>query len=389
MGLALSRRGFLRTAALSSAACAVGPFAGEHALAAAARQRLQAGPNAIHIDANENPLGPSEPARVAMTGLMSQGGRYDDELSEKLLATIAAREGVPAESILLYAGSSEPLHYTVLAYTGPERPFVTADPGYEAGMRAAELNHAQVVKVPLTATHAHDVKAMLAAAPNAGVIYICNPNNPTGTTTPREAIEYAVEHKPAGAVVLVDEAYIHFSDVPSAVDLVQAGKDVIVLRTFSKIYGMAGLRCGMAIGRPELLAKLSYYGQNALSILAVASAQASLEDATLVPQRKALNARVRGTTFEWLTAQGYEFIPSESNCFMVNTRRPGHDVMKAMAAKGVMIGRVWPVMPTWVRITVGTPEEMAKFQDAFHQVMSGAVTARAVARGGRRAAMVS
>jgi histidinol-phosphate aminotransferase len=272
--------------------------------------------------------------------------------------------------VMVYPGSSEPLHYTVLAFTSKDKPYVTADPGYEAGMRAATLNGARVIKVPLTATHAHDVKAMASSDPNAGVLYICNPNNPTGTTTSREDIEYALANKPKGSILLIDEAYIHFSDATPSLDLVKADKDVIVLRTFSKIYGMAGVRCGLAIGRPDLLDKLQYYGMNSMPIMAVAAATSSLEDKDIVPQRKKINADIRTETFEWLTANNYSFIPSVSNCFMLDTQRPGHEVMAAMAKRGVYIGRVWPVMPTYVRITVGTHTEMQKFQVAYKEVMS-------------------
>ncbi len=275
----------------------------------------------------------------------------------------------------MYAGSSEPLHYSVLAFTSPTRAFVTADPGYEAGMYAAKLNGAPIVKVPLTATHAHDVKRMLAAAPQGGVYYICNPNNPTGTTTPREDIAYALEHKPAGSILLIDEAYIHFSDTPHSIDLVKADKDAVVLRTFSKLYGMAGVRCGFAVGRPDLLEKLSTYGMNPMPIMAVAAATASLNDGQIIAQRRAINTDLRTQTFDWLAKNDYTFIPSVSNCFMVDTKRPGHTVMAAMAEKDVYIGRVWPIMPTWVRITVGTQSDMAQFQTAFKQVMDAPVVA--------------
>src|SRR5258708_15453685 len=130
---------------------------------------------------------------------------------------------------------------------------VSDDSGYEAGMFAAGVAQARVVKVPLTRTYAHDVKAMIAAAPDAGLFYICSPNNPTGTLTPHADIEYLVENKPKGSIVMVDEAYIHFCDAPSTLDLVKAGKDVVVLRTFSKTYGMARLRCGLEHDRPHLL----------------------------------------------------------------------------------------------------------------------------------------
>jgi len=175
----------------------------------------------------------------------------------------------------------------------------------------------------------------------------------------------------------VDEAYIHFSDGTSALDLVKADKDVVVLRTFSKVYGMAGMRCGFALGRPDLLARLDAWGGwNSMPITAVVAATASLKDAQLVPQRKRLNAAVREATFEWLNRNAYAYIPSQSNCFMLDTKRQAKDVIDAMAAQNVFIGRIWPVMPTWVRITVGTGPEMERFQSAFQRVMAGASAAR-------------
>jgi histidinol-phosphate aminotransferase len=261
---------------------------------------------------------------------------------------------------------------SVLAFTSTARSYATADPGYEGGMHAAKISGARVVKTPLASSYAHDVKAMLGAAPDAGLFYVCTPNNPTGTITPHEDIEYLVEHKSKGSIVLVDEAYIHFSDATTALDLVKADKDVIVLRTFSKIYGMAGLRCGLAIGRPDLLAKVSSFsGWNSLPVTAVAAALVSLDDATVVPERKRINATVRNETFAWLDRNGYSYVPSVSNCFMLDTKRPAKEVIEAMKARNVFIGRAWPAWPTHVRITVGTKSEMEKFQAAFQEVMQG------------------
>jgi histidinol-phosphate aminotransferase len=368
----LSRRSFLRLAATASAVSAI-PILTEAHLAQAQRRNFnyEAPPHdAVRIDANENPLGPCSGACASISSLIPEGGRYDYDLTEKFVSTFCSVEGLKTEYVLPYAGSSEPLHYTVLAFTSKDKPYVTADPGYEAGMHAATLNGAKVIKVPLTATHAHDAKAMAAADPNAGVIYVCNPNNPTGTTTERANIEYLLANKPKGSMLLIDEAYIHLSDGTPSLDLVKADKDVIVLRTFSKIYGMAGVRCGVAIGRPDLLEKIQYFGMNSMPIMAVAAATASLQDKDIVPQRKKINADIRNEMFEWLTANNYSFIPSETNCFMLQTSRPGHEVMAAMAKQGVYIGRVWPIMPTYVRITVGTRTEMQKFQVAFKQVMN-------------------
>lgn len=376
----VSRRSFLRFAAAASAVTAV-PILTEAHLAIAQRRKFtyQAPPHdAVRIDANENPLGPCSGACASIASLIPEGGRYDYDLTEKFVSTFCAVEGLKTEYVLPYAGSSEPLHYTVLAFTSKDKPYVTADPGYEAGMHAADLNGAKVVKVPLTSTHAHDVKAMAVADPNAGVIYVCNPNNPTGTTTPRTDVEYLLANKPKGSILLIDEAYIHLSDGTPSLDLVKADKDVIVLRTFSKIYGMAGVRCGVAVGRPDLLNKIQYFGMNSMPIMAVAAATSSLQDNDIVPQRKKINADIRNETFEWLAANNFSFIPSETNCFMLQTNRPGREVMAAMARQGVYIGRVWPIMPTYVRITVGTRSDMQKFQVAFKQVMSSSTAGLAL-----------
>ncbi|KAA6462195.1 aminotransferase class I/II-fold pyridoxal phosphate-dependent enzyme [Acidobacteria bacterium AB60] len=368
-----TRRSFFRYAAGASALASM-PILTEAHLALAQRPHFADPNKGIHIDANENPLGPSDAARQAMIDIVPRGGRYLMNFQAELEEIFAKQEGLSPESVRAFAGSSDPLHFTVLANTSKDRPLVVADPGYEAPMWAAKAGGASVIKVPLAdpkGAAKHDIKAMLAAASNPGVIYICNPNNPTGTCTPREEIEYAVAHAPKDALLLIDEAYIHLCDQPRSLDFVKEGKNVVVLRTFSKLYGMAGVRMGFAIGRPDLLAKLNYFGDNSLPITALAAAKASLLDTDLVATRKKIIGDVRAENLAWCKSQGYAATPSESNCFMLDTRRPGKEVMAAMAAKDIYIGRIWPAWPTQVRITVGTKQEMEAFQKAFAEVMSG------------------
>jgi histidinol-phosphate aminotransferase len=368
-----SRRSFLSLSAAASAALAL-RIVTEPMLAHA---RLHTVPkDAIRIDSNENPLGPCTSAREAAAAIVPQGGRYSDWLTDDLVKTLAEVEGLKPEQLRVYPGSSEPLHHVVAIFCSAQRSYVTADPGYEAGMFTASAIGAKVVKVPLTKTYSHDVRAMLAAAPDAGVFYVCSPNNPTGTLTSHSDIEYLVENKPKDSVVLVDEAYIHFCDAPSVMDMVKAGKDVILLRTFSKIYGMAGLRCGAVFARPDLLEKIeNYAGWNAMPITAVVAASSSLKDAQLVPDRKRINARIRGEVFAWLDRNGYSYIPSESNFFMLDTKHPAKPTIDAMAKQNVFIGRIWPVWPTYTRVTIGTASEMDEFQTAWQKVMTGAATA--------------
>ena len=366
--LAPSRRSFLK---LTAAAAAL-QIVTEPMLAAAARHPYSK--DGVMIDSNENPLGPCQAAREAISAIIPMGGRYLDNLTDELIHTFAQQEGLNPDFVHAFPGSSPPLRFAVTAFTSPQRSYVTADPGYEAGMMAASASQARVVKVPLTKTYAHDVRAMLAAAPDAGLFYVCSPNNPTGTLTPHSDIEYLVDNKPKGSIVMVDEAYIHFCAAPTALDLVKAGKDVVVLRTFSKTYGMAGLRCGFAVARPDLLEKILYRaGWNFMPITALVAASASLKDPQLVPERRRINAGIRQETFQWLDRNGYSYIPSESNCFLLDTKRPGKQIIDAMAQQNVFIGRIWPVMPTHVRVTVGTRDEMLQFQTAFQRVMGGAV----------------
>lgn len=385
----LPRRAFLRAAALMAAA---GPIMTEATLAQAKMASQRFGvlpPDAVIINANENPLGPCQAACEAITKILPLGGRYDrmGEL-DALTNEYAALHGLKPENIAFYAGSSEPLHYTTLAFTSPTRGLVMADPSYESAAAAAQISKAVVHKVPLTATFSHDVKKMVAADPQAGLIYIVNPNNPTGTITPREEILWALENKPAGSILLVDEAYIHLSDEQHVLDQVAAGKDLIVLRTFSKIYGMAGIRCGVAIARPDLLDKLQPYYQNAMPVTALAAARASLADKDLIPTRKKWIADSRVETIAWLKAQGYKPIgDSHSNCFMIETGRPAKGVIAAMQKQNVYIGRIWPVWPNAVRISVGTPEDMAKFRTAFKTVMDAPALTASEPRASSRSPM--
>jgi histidinol-phosphate/aromatic aminotransferase/cobyric acid decarboxylase-like protein len=149
-----------------------------------------------------------------------------------------------------------------------------------------------------------------------------------------------------------------------------ADKDVMVLRTFSKLYGMAGLRAGAAIARPDLLERISSYGAGALPVTGMIGANAALKVKTLVPERRKIIADVREDVFAWMHKNNFTFVPSESNKFMVDVKRPGGEIVKAMAAEKVFIGRVWPAWPTYVRVSVGTKDEMEKFKVAFRKVMN-------------------
>ena len=382
----VSRRSFMRIlGAASAAATSLPAFAAIQQPAAQApttparRGRMggfpQLGPDAVIISANENPLGPAQSALAAINSTATQGGRYHGEIYDKTIAVFNEQFGLRNDYSALFPGSGGPLDLALMSNIGPDKPLVYGDPSYEQGPRAADKMKAPKYPVPLTASYAHDVKAMLKAHPSPGAYYIVNPNNPTGTMTPKADLVWLVNNKPKGSVVIIDEAYHHFSDDESCIDLVAQDKGVIVMRTFSKVYGMAGLRAGFAVARPDLIERFDCVGGPSrslasISITSAAAARASLQDKDLVPLRKKINSDIRAETLEFLTKHGYKIIPgSQANMFMVDVKRPGREFQMAMLKENVAIGRTWSAMPNYVRVTVGTKAEMEKFQTAFVKCM--------------------
>jgi histidinol-phosphate aminotransferase len=364
-----TRRDLGRLAALMTAGAAM-PFFNESAMAQGLSAIRNLPPDAIRINANENPMGPCPEAVEVVRKLAANGGRYLYSETFGFVDAMAAETGLPQDYVMPFAGSSDPLHRAVLAFSSPNRSFVVADPGYEAGAHAAEFVGAKVIRVPLRKDFAHDVHAMTQADPTAGVIYVCNPNNPTGSVTSKADMDYLIANKPKGCVILLDEAYIHLSDnAEPAIPHVASDKDVIILRTFSKIYGMAGLRAGAALARPDLLAKMRGYGTGMMPSTGMAAATASLKAKGLVESRRKVITAIREETTAWLKKKGFDVLPSEANMIMVDVRRPGRQVFEALLAEKVVIGRSWSAMPTHVRVTIGTADEMAKFRAAFAKVM--------------------
>jgi histidinol-phosphate aminotransferase len=371
----VNRRNFLRMGAALPIAAAIAPNLATSALAAPAAAGvpsvgyIDVPPNVALLNINEFPSGPTPAAVDMMHKMAVSGNRYYMNETKKFGEELAAYHDLKSGYLTIYAGSSEVLHFTALAFTSPTRSLVTADPTFEQTWRVAESNGAKVHKIPLKADFSYDMKAMVAADPNAGLYYVCNPNNPTGVPVKRADIEWLLANKAPGSVVLVDEAYIHFSDAESVIDLVAKDKDLIVSRTFSKIYSMGGLRFGYAMARPDLTAKLHFYGVNSMATTAVQCAKAQLADKQLIPLRKQAMRDTRDKTFEFLAKNNYTFTPSQTNHFMLDMKRPGGPVANGLAHHSVMIGRVWAIWPNYARVTVGSASDMQSFESAFLEVM--------------------
>jgi histidinol-phosphate aminotransferase len=386
----LSERGYSRRyiARIALGASAAIPFFSEFAQAQQAEQRMafrngtRGGgarvrqpfdPDAIRITSNENPMGPCQEGIEAMAKVGPLGWRYNPQ-GENLDfdALLLSTENVKPGYVNAYPGSSIPLANSAPAFTSPTRSWVMGMPGYGSG--AGRFVGNKVVRVPLRKDYSHDVEAMIKADPNAGAYYICNPNNPTGTLTSRNDFEYILANKKKDAVLIIDEAYVHFAGPENmSTELVRQDKDVVVLRTFSKIYGMAGLRAGALYGRPDLLAKVSEFGGlGHMPVTATACAAASMKvGPSLMKERLAINKRNRELAYEHIEKVGASYIPSTSNFFMMSVKgMTGAQVGEAMAAKKVMLaGNRWPEWPEHIRVTVGTYEEMGKFNAALDLVL--------------------
>ncbi|HNY40135.1 MAG TPA: aminotransferase class I/II-fold pyridoxal phosphate-dependent enzyme [Bryobacteraceae bacterium] len=353
------RRAFL-------AAIGAAPFLNEFALAQNSFIP-GAAEGAVMINANEFPLGPCAEALAAVRETAANGGRYLFGEAFRLSEAAASSENVPASHCAAFAGSSDPLHRVVLAWCGKGLPLVTASPGYESPEGAAAFLNVPIYRVALRKDdYSHDIPAMLAAAAGKpALFYITTPNNPTGTLTPLAEIDRLVKEMAPGSCALIDEAYIHFSGAPAAISLIDGPKDVIVLRTFSKVYGMAGLRAGLAFARPEVLGRIRPYGVGFVPTTGMVGARVSLGVKGLVEQRREYVRKTRDSLCEWFREKGIGFIPSVSNKILFDAGRPGRELSAALARERVYVGRSWPSIPNHVRVTIGTPEEMAVFKTAM------------------------
>lgn len=356
------------TALLGAGAAAI------RATSAVAQQAAKPVAGAVRIGANECWTGPFPVAAEAAFKLVTEGNRYEpDNEHQKLFDAVAAVEGVPADRIVAWPGSSDPLSRVAIAFASPTRGIVTANPTYEAIWRTGDWLGAKVTKVPLTKDYAHDVKAMLAADPNAGLYYVCSPNNPTGTVTPIADIQWLADNKPKDAILVVDEAYIHWTETGTAASMAATRDDVIVLRTFSKLFGMAGMRLGLTFAAPALMEKMMRYdgGQvtGMLPMTAVACGTVSVAQADLIKARRAEMNANRDKAIAFLTKKKIKVIPgSHANMFMIDWGKPAKPMADALLAENVQIGRSWPIWPNVSRVSVGSAAEMDAFCAAIDKV---------------------
>ncbi|HEV8617934.1 MAG TPA: aminotransferase class I/II-fold pyridoxal phosphate-dependent enzyme [Candidatus Udaeobacter sp.] len=365
--ITISRRRFAQLLGTGAAVAVIRPtlsFAGSPEQTAASK--------VVRLSSNENPYGPSPKAFKAMTDAFDLASRYPDEHDNVLIDKLAKINGVHHDQILLGDGSNEILKLCADTFTGKEKgKLIAADPTFEAILNQARVNGADVVKVSLTSTFSHDHPKMLAAA-NKGLVYICNPNNPTASITPKNELREFITKTPRETTILVDEAYFHYADAPdyeTVIPLVKDHSNLIVARTFSKIYGMAGLRCGYCVAQKETIDQLRPHQMwDSVNILALTAASASLDDPDQVPNGRRLNSEARAFVTGELDTMGYKSIPSQANFIMFDCKRPVVPLIGALKQHNVHVGRLFPALPNYMRLTIGKKSEMETFLSAFRQV---------------------
>src|SRR5215471_8906814 len=366
--ISISRRDFTRLLGAGAAAAFVRPAASF----SKQPERIPVADQVVRLSANENPYGPSPKALQAMTDSFVLACRYPDEHNNVLIDKLAKLNGVNRDQILLGDGSGEILKLCAETYTGPQTgKLIAADPTFEALLKNAAANGAEVVKIPLNASFGHDLDKMLGAA-KGGLIYVCNPNNPTASITPKDDLRDFIGKTPHDTMILVDEAYFHYADSPdheSVIPLVNDHPNLIVSRTFSKIYGMAGLRCGYCVAQKETVDKMRRNQMwDSVNCMALAAATASLDDPDHVPTGQRLNHEAKTFVTSELGKMGYDQIPSQANFIMFDCKRPVVPLIQAMKLHKVHVGRLFPALPNHMRLTIGKKSEMESFIDAFKHV---------------------
>ena len=369
--ISISRRQFAQLLTAGAAAALVRPSLSF----AKTNGQMPAGGGVVRLSANENPYGPSPKALQAITDSFELTCRYPDEHNNLLIDKLAALNGVNHDQILLGDGSGEILKLCAETFTGTQNgKLVAADPTFEAILNNASANGAEVVKIPLiSTTFAHDLAKMLSAA-KGGLIYVCNPNNPTASITPREELGEFIAKTPRETMVLVDEAYFHYADSPdyeSVIPFVKEHPNLIVSRTFSKIYGMAGLRCGYCVGQKKTIERMRRNQMwDSVNCMALAAATASLDDPDHVPSGQRLNREAKAFTTSELDKMDYKQIPSQANFIMFDCKRPVLPLITAMKERNVRVGRLFPALPNHMRLTIGKKSEMETFLTAFREVIA-------------------
>ena len=332
------------------------------------------------LSSNENPYGPSDRMMAAMNSAWKYSNRYgypDGDIHEK----IAGHHGVGTRNIIMNAGSGETLRVAGITFLRHEEKVVGVEPTYTSVYRVAAGIDADVIARPLLADHTQDIDDLIEVTRrnyrDVGLVYVVNPNNPTGVVVPDADIRRFLDGIPEDIPVLIDEAYHHFVLDPaysSAVKYVKEGRRVIVTRTFSKVYGMAGMRLGYGVAPADMIDAMRTWSTGSVNALVKWGGAAALEDRESEAWVRDTTTSIREAVVGVLREQGFEVIPSETNFFMVHTGRPASEVRAEFRRRDVAVGRDFPPMLDYLRVSIGTEEEMKRFLVAWNEIFPDGMT---------------
>ncbi|MDX1941678.1 MAG: histidinol-phosphate transaminase, partial [Saprospiraceae bacterium] len=376
MATQFDRRQWLRTAGLAGAFSILGganALASEQSTLRVIANNAKAPKTPIRLSSNENPYGPSEKVREAMMKGFEDMCRYPFGLTRELTELIAKKHGVPTDHVVLTAGSTEGLKVAGLTYGLHGAEIVAATPTFLALLDYAEQLGAYIHNVPLDENLVHDIDAMeKRMTSNTRLVFVCNPNNPTGTILSASKMKSFCENLSKKTVVFADEAYFDYitePNYPSMVELVKQGLNVIVSRTFSKVYGMAGIRLGYLITRPDIAHRLQQSTMANASVPAIYAAKAAMEDQEFYKFSLQKNAECLNIMYKTLDELKMPYIKSHANFVFFNSGKEVSEMNKIMAEKGIMVGRPFPPLSKWLRVSTGKVEEVEAFVKALKEVV--------------------
>ncbi|MGF1558025.1 MAG: pyridoxal phosphate-dependent aminotransferase [Flavobacteriaceae bacterium] len=366
----IDRRKWLRTVSLSGGFALLGGFEST-ALEIPLKPFVKGGP--VILSSNENAYGPSQKVREALLKSFDEVCRYPFEMVSDLIQMIAAKEGVSKDCIVVTGGSAEGLRATGLTYGLHGGELIAADPTFDIMLSYAENFGAYAHRVPLNEKMEHDLDAMASRITSrTRLIFICNPNNPTGTLLNKDQLRSFITAVDNKAVVFSDEAYYDFitePEYPSMVELVKEGRNVIVSKTFSKVFGLAGLRIGYLVARPDIASRLNNSVMAMTNVLAISAAKEALNDDAFYKFSVQKTIEAKELIYNTLNQIGLEYVKSHTNFIFFKTGRHIEGLMKDMLKENIVIGRPFPPYYTWARISTGKIEEVELFGKALKKVM--------------------
>lgn len=368
----LSRRNWLRVSGLAGASSLIGTSRLSGSIIADFSDKKTSTEGIIRLSSNENPYGPSPKVRTAMTNSFDDVCRYPGMFYKELVAMLAEKHNVPMDHIILTAGSTEGLKMAGLTFGGEGSNIVAADPVFLALQNYAEQFGTYIHKVPVTSDMTHDLEAMeMRITQSTRLVYICNPNNPTSALEPADKLESFCKAISKRTTVFADEAYFDYiqdPNYPSMIDLVRKGMNVIVARTFSKVYGLAGIRIGYLIARPDIVKRLGKTAMAGPNVLAVAAAKEALKDQEFYRFSIDQNLVMRKMVTDTLDELNLTYVPSACNFVFFHTGRPISEVNKTYMQQGIRVGRAFPPLEDWCRVSMGTLEQVEQLCTATRAI---------------------